>query len=379
MCGLVGVASSLVAGNEIKAFTDLLVMSSLRGMHSTGIGVISKETKNGKEWINFDIHKQVGDPFAFLDNKQTDRTLSIPGKKIIFGHTRHATRGTINKVNAHPFETDDVMGAHNGTIMSGIKDMHKFGTDSEAIYNSIQEIGAQDTIKDMRGAWALTWYDVRDNTLNFLRNKERPLCFCFNSGGTTVFWASEAGMLYTALARNNITIHKDGIQQFQEDTHYSVDIANGVTGEWVKTELKGAPERQASFYGNNGKGYHHGWEGVYGGKGKNDEDEKDKNNVINLPDKAKDDKSYNGVNKEDWTDKVKVPGKNERQLTKAHVSYLLGKGCAWCSDCNLTYQDKFYFYSDTEFVCDDCYNNKEIRPYIGLYDENDASGGYGSC
>ena len=80
----------------------------------------------------------------------------------------------------------------------------------------------------MKGAWALTWWDKVSSSLNFLRNKERTLYFCYADNNSVLFWASEYWMLSGILLRNGIKFDK--IEMFAEDQHYSINInlQNGV-------------------------------------------------------------------------------------------------------------------------------------------------------
>jgi len=147
------------------------------------------------------------------------------------GHTRHATKGKINRANAHPFDFDTLVGAHNGTLTTQYKldDYKDFDVDSENLFHHMEKNGVSDTTSKCGGAYALTWYDKVEKTLNFLRNDERTLFATFSEDMKTVFWASEAWMLEGILGRNKI---KHGeIKIFAPYSHCSLDISFGTFGD----------------------------------------------------------------------------------------------------------------------------------------------------
>lgn len=217
MCGLVGVAGD-IAKIDIDVFNQLLFADTLRGQDSTGVAGINMA--GDIDWI-----KRVGIATDLQDNRGYDRVVNTR-QKVLIGHNRYGTQGAKSNANAHPFECGDVVGAHNGTIPWDAKNKlpqaSSFGTDSEAIFNSINEQGIEKTLGLLHGAWALTYWDSRDDTLNFIRNKERPLYYAFNTAHTTIFWASEEGLLHWILGRNGIKYDKPTL--LIEDTLLSFTI-----------------------------------------------------------------------------------------------------------------------------------------------------------
>lgn len=219
ICGLVGIAGEITSKDE-KAFRTLLILDTLRGEHSTGVAAVRK---NDNEIY---MAKQVGPAFELLDSKRYDKALS-GFNHVLIGHNRYATVGSVNKANAHPFEFEHVVGAHNGTLTEryNLHESRQFTTDSEALYNHINEFGIEDAIKHCRGAYALTWFDRRDKTMNFLRNKERTLYVTLSESGKSVYWASEKWMLEVALSRQGIKY--TDITLIAEDTWMHVKVEEG--------------------------------------------------------------------------------------------------------------------------------------------------------
>ena len=234
MCGLVGVAGDLEYKDE-GLMKRLFVLDYFRGTDSTGLAAIDGKGKPT-------IVKMATHPINLFDSKSFIAALSGYYSKAFIGHNRAATLGAVNDLNAHPFQFGDIIGAHNGTLeksswtalewASGVKT----DVDSAAIFACINEIGIEDTIKLMEegktsstGAWALVWYDMKDDTVNFLRNEHRPLWWALNDDGDKVIWASEWEMIEAAsrLTPGYETMVDDegyGFFPFETDWWYRVPI-----------------------------------------------------------------------------------------------------------------------------------------------------------
>lgn len=237
MCGLCGVYG-WVGLKEKEAFYHLQVFSQLRGMDSTGVAVIY-----GNKHKDSDIIKAVGGVESLMSSypKAFDwRDNSIEGFdiKCLIGHHRKATVGTINEENAHPFEYDNIIGCHNGTIFQ--HELKKLSTyddkliDSQVVLEEINKTGKiKDVIKDISGAWAFCWWDKTERTLNFCRNDKRTLFIAYSEDMRTMFWASEDWMLHTALKRSGVKyngkigrLNQDKHVTFGESKSFKVDLIN---------------------------------------------------------------------------------------------------------------------------------------------------------
>ncbi len=75
----------------------------------------------------------------------------------IAGHTRLATRGSVNRQNSHPFRYGRIIGSHNGMIDAPkgyvVDSQHLF----DALHKSRGDYNA--AWADITGYWAVTWYD----------------------------------------------------------------------------------------------------------------------------------------------------------------------------------------------------------------------------
>ena len=197
MCGLVGMAGRIETIHK-SIFRDMLTVCQTRGRDSTG--VISIKNNNDVDYV-----KMVGTPEILLDSKRYEKQCEAGNVKVLIGHTRAKTLGAVSQRNAHPFEFDDVIGVHNGTLkgeysMEGRRD---FEVDSEWLYWFIDRYGIENALPqiDEDGAWALTYWNKRDNTLNMIRNEHRPLWITYDKECKVMFWASEPWFFSTVSRR----------------------------------------------------------------------------------------------------------------------------------------------------------------------------------
>lgn len=198
MCGHVGVAGYLGQKDE-AFFKEALWADTLRGSHNTGAALVRGQSTA--------VVKVSGPAQFLLSDKEFDAK-ATHWCRVMIGHNRHATVGDRTAKNSHPFEFDRIVGAHNGTLDLGaqkrLQDRDKYGTDSEALYANINEFGVDAVIPEMTGAWALVFWDKKEETLTFLRNSQRPFSYTMSEDERTIYWASEHKMLEWLLARNNI-------------------------------------------------------------------------------------------------------------------------------------------------------------------------------
>ena len=256
MCGLFG-AIGILGKEEKNALRNLAIIDILRGKHSTGMCVM-----DSKGVVS--TFKRAVNGVDFQDFKQFDQ-LMVGTLNMFLGHNRYATQGEVNNVNAHPFEFDNIVGAHNGTLRnySKLDGYTEFEVDSECLYNHINNNGIEDAYSKAHGAMALTWFQLDGAKLYMVRNSERPLSYTYTEDGKCMFWASEAWMLAAALGRNNI---KHGeILQVKENTLYTFDVPIQASGINFKLEMpkvkklkKPTPTVTAKAGSKSGAGHNYG-------------------------------------------------------------------------------------------------------------------------
>lgn len=263
MCGLVGVAGVLTTKDR-DVFNQMLYGDFLRGNDSTGVGSVSQYSGEVK------LIKAATDPIGLFNLKGYTDVVAV-NSRVLMGHNRAATRGKVNKWNAHPFHVNSVLAAHNGTLEYGcLKDLEdgpEGDTDSEQLVATI-DAGEGSTAENIRdaiakasGAWALSVYGTGDNTINLVRNKERPLFYCMSESKKTLYWCSEVGLLHWILDRNNIKRGK--IYEVSVDTilTWVIPKSNEIFNTATRTKAEGK-ERvnfQRTYGGHNGPWY--GWTG----------------------------------------------------------------------------------------------------------------------
>ncbi len=221
MCGNVGMAGN-IGVQEIKAFREMLLYNSCRGFDSTGVATI------GVGQTPVLTHKELGGPTNLFNDKSpifSDDGIVRGWPRIIMGHGRSATRGYITKENAHPFTVEHITGMHNGTLWDW-KDLDgwsKDGSDSEALITTISTRGPDACWSLFMGDAAVVYWDNKEKTLNFIRNKGRPLWLLTNKKKDVLFWASEPWMVHIAAQRNRIEIGeaKADVFEIEVDKLYS--------------------------------------------------------------------------------------------------------------------------------------------------------------
>jgi hypothetical protein len=254
MCGLVGVAGKLSPKDE-DLMAKMFMLDFFRGPDATGLAAIRN---NGE----VKVAKLASDPVTLFGMHGFKEALCGNISRAFIGHNRWATRGGKTHYNAHPFECEHIIGAHNGTLDTASWDRleealgQKFGVDSHALIAAIAKLGIKDTIElcnhgndSTTGAWSLVWYDLFEGTINFLRNEHRPMWLAYNKdkdGYDRIFWASEWPMIDAAVRLSKVPYDqykdKDGFGFFPTDVdvHYKFDVGLFLTSseKAIKPKVK---------------------------------------------------------------------------------------------------------------------------------------------
>lgn len=210
-----------------EVIKTLAILSTLRGEDSAGAVVVPR--KGGAPVVM----KTVGTSFDLFNLSLWEKT-SFYDKQAVIGHTRKATIGGITKSAAHPFSYDHVHGVHNGTLQRWASlPCGAEVSDSSTLFKNISESGLRDTIERVGGAYAVVFYDENENTINFLRNKERSLFYAFSEDYSRVIWASEHWMIWAACQRGDLKLAN--LAKAGEEAEFIVAVE---TDTWIKVRVK---------------------------------------------------------------------------------------------------------------------------------------------
>lgn len=205
MCGIVGLITGFSNGfsnDETKVFRDMLLIDTLRGFDSTGVFGVDYDG-------NVEVLKEASNGASFIqtfDYKAFDSWLCQRGMYAV-GHNRAATRGSITDKNAHPFVIEDnIVLVQNGTYKGDHSHHKATEVDTEAVAHVIHdEPDLEKALQKIDAAYALVWYNVKDKTLNIIRNEERPMYIAYTKQNAIVF-ASEMETILAACSRNGVLL-----------------------------------------------------------------------------------------------------------------------------------------------------------------------------
>ena len=226
MCGIYGMAKSTTPYtkkqyNDVRRIMrELAIDSESRGSHSSGIASV------GDEVI---LHKSLLESSKFVDTKQYSSVVKSlkDDTRIILGHTRFATQGSITVDNSHPFIVGNTVGAHNGCVYN-VKEMEKkldkvCPVDSQLIFKSIDKSNTlEEAVKYFDSDFALCFVKDTNNVLNLCREANRPLHVAYVPELKTLFFASEKGFIEDSLFM--CTDYNVDVIQLNKNVLYSYDV-----------------------------------------------------------------------------------------------------------------------------------------------------------
>lgn len=242
MCGIVGYTGP----KEVKkVLLDGLKALEYRGYDSAGIAVLGE---NGMERI-----RAAGE----LSNLEEKAKFLESQGRIGIGHTRWATHGKANELNAHPHTVGNVTLVHNGIIENYLElreDIKNLGrkltsdTDSELIAHlvSIELEGGVELIEAVKrvrpklsGAYAVLVMSELEPGLMVGFKKGPPLIFGFSNEGYS--FASDVQAM-AGLVDKIYYLNDDEVLEAREENFSLFDLkGNSKEMEWA--ELDWAPER----------------------------------------------------------------------------------------------------------------------------------------
>lgn len=204
MCGIFSVFHNEKTFNRdvAKLIANLTWVDAIRGHHSTGF-IYEAEGQP-------DYYKKAISGYDFLQLNFVQKIIDNYHKTpYLIGHNRAATRGEVNHSNAHPFQSDHLVGVHNGTLtnhhsLSPIGFNHP--VDSAHLYAALAKDGTKDTLPRVNGSFNLLWHDNSDNTIHMVKNANRPYTFAKIKGKDILVGASEKDMLKWLIKREHLAI-----------------------------------------------------------------------------------------------------------------------------------------------------------------------------
>jgi hypothetical protein len=227
MCGIVGYITTDDDTRTIskeRFFREGLYANALRGMDSTGIMSLTKD-------FHWSWQKQAVPASDFI------RDAGFQKREIkswcAVGHGRAATIGKITTDNAHPFNVDDIILVHNGTLRSTYYLDHQcpdMDVDSQVLTYNLAQVepgAAHEVLSKLQGAYALVWFDIRDETVNFARNSERPFHMGVNTAEDMLVFSSDGFLLNFITQRlSDHTARPTAIWQLGTGTHLKYKKGN---------------------------------------------------------------------------------------------------------------------------------------------------------
>lgn len=347
MCGIVGVAGNLFQ-SDIKIFKDLLFIDTLRGVDSTGVFASSP-----RSWEYF--KKPVSGP-DFLTIDKVGKIITTQ-RQVLIGHNRAATVGQVNSANAHPFVSEDesIAGVHNGTLLGHItkkfiKDYDDYGTDSEALINSLASAGIKETLENVVGAFALAFMDLEKNKLYLTRNKERPMHFAVTEDRKQLYWASEYGMLRWAITR-----HKPN----EKVKYFNVSENTLICWDLPSNSSRPLPEYHASSFKPKSRPVQQNYGHNYGGDVLpfRDETARSRSNTSSSP--AVD--PLKGSRLDAFKETLQIGGKFQHKSSFGRIistalerAEYVGKSSCCCCGADIAPESRWRAFPEKNFLCEDC-------------------------
>lgn len=268
-CGLVGFSGK--SNYNIDKIKFLMLWNSIeRGKDATGIYTPTSGLMKDNEPAS-----------KFFQQKEMDQL--VPDNQLI-AHVRAKTVGANLARCAHPFDYDNIVLAHNGTLIDFMSLAKQYGleykdyeVDSQILAYGVNRAFGEgvtidnlniETLTEYKGAAAILMYSKKLDSIFLFKDKERPLCFGYDEEGNMYISSlsdplralglkdilSFADNTLYCIEKGKITYRK--VYQTYEETHkneYTGKVKKrGEKGQKfpkLKKDQKGFDQRNSDFKG----------------------------------------------------------------------------------------------------------------------------------
>lgn len=182
-CGIIGFSAPAKTKFNLNSLKVLFYINSLlRGKDSVGF------------YTPLNGLKKVGEDYSIMIEKEDNIIDTLIPDNELIGHVRASTIGAKTEKNAHPWEFDNIIGLHNGTLRDFIAQDYSIGkkygfnyldydVDSQVLLKALDknfetlEENLLPALEEYEGAAALLMYHKERGTIFACHDTERPLFY----------------------------------------------------------------------------------------------------------------------------------------------------------------------------------------------------------
>jgi asparagine synthetase B (glutamine-hydrolysing) len=205
MCGIFGQFTT----NPDPSRVRLLALLN-QGRGKDAIGLLGADVNGNGKLGKWHWWKRAISPTSAL-KENTAEISRLAAKRLVLGHTRLGTKGKNTDDNAHPFQTKNIIGAHNGIIYNDTQvGAGEHAVDSEVIFRLLQKHGTNG-LKKLQGYAGVWWIDTNQPEYFWLWMDSGELAYWRDKDRTEFVFSSDWKHLVAAgIPRSEIKSVSDG-------------------------------------------------------------------------------------------------------------------------------------------------------------------------